>query len=130
MIDQSLIWLGKLLVVRYMRYRSAYPARDFFESSCSSAERARFIAMARQLSETGKLPDATFGHFLKGRYAEIYEIKPHGTRFFGFFIDNVFYVTNAAKKKKSRDQETDYKRAVAMREDFLNRLAKATGEEG
>ena len=86
--------------------------------------------MARQLSETGKLPDATFGHFLKGRYAEIYEIKPHGTRFFGFFIDNVFYVTNAAKKKKSRDQETDYKRAVAMREDFLNRLAKATGEEG
>ena len=112
-----------------MRYRNAFPARGFYESSCSPIERARFVALARQLSTSGKLPDATFGHFLKGRYSHIYEIKSHGSRFFGFFVDQTFYVTNAAKKKKPRDQEADYARAVAMREDFLSRLAKAKREE-
>lgn len=124
MVDLSLIWIGQELVVRYMRYKGSFPAKDYFEQSCSEHVRARFIALVRQLGITGKLPDKTFGHHLKGQYSDIYELKPKGVRFYGFFSDRNFYVTNAAPKRKAKAQESDHKTAVAMRQDFFARLKK------
>lgn len=113
------------MVVRYMKYRGTFPARDYFRGACSPVDRARFIALAKQLSIEGKLPGSAFGHFLKGKYSQIFELKPTDSRFFGFFVDTQFYVTNAAKKCKPKQQEADYERALAMRDDFLRRLIKA-----
>lgn len=117
--------MGEALVVRYMRYRGEFPARTFLDSKCTTEERARFLALAKQLASQGSLPGRSFGHFLKGEFSKIYELKPFGKRFFGFFIDTSFYVVSAAPKRNPKEQVADYERAMKLRADFLQGLEKA-----
>lgn len=124
MVDRTIIAFGARLVVRYMRFRNAFPAEEFYREA-DRPDRVRFDALARYLAEHGRLPDDSHGHFLKGRYSDVFELKPRGSRFFGFFYERNFYVTNGAPKKKKKEQEADYEIASTMRRDFLARISRS-----
>src|SRR5687767_4121381 len=99
--------MGALFVVRYMRYENSHPGRVYVDGT-DAAIRAKFIAYAARLAEVGRLPDETYGHFLKGKFSKIYEVKPGRGRVFGFFHERTLYITNGADKKKPKEQERDY----------------------
>lgn len=120
MVDQSIVHLDEKYVVRWMRFRGRYPAREYVDSLDGLLE-ARFLALAKNFAKEGFLPDS-HGKFLNGAYSKIYELKPGGHRIFGFLHEGNLYLTNGAPKKKKKEQESDYDRAQSMRSDFLDGL--------
>lgn len=123
MVDRSIVWIGTSLVVRYMRYRGRFPARDFFIGA-EPAVRARFIALAKVLADSGVLPDRAHGHYLKAPFQDIFELKPRNCRFYGFFHLRNYYITNGGPKANPKVQLQDHERAEQMRKDFLAGLGK------
>lgn len=89
--------------MRYMRYENSYPAQVYIDGA-DKRVRARFIALARMLSEVGRLPDGRHGHYLQPPFTNIFELKPGDGRLFGFFHERTFYVTNGADKKSKKEQ--------------------------
>jgi hypothetical protein len=123
MVDHSILAIGGALVVRFMRYKGRYPAKDFLDSM-PTKDRARLIALAKRMAETGSLPVPAHGHQLRGNYSDLFEFKPGDSRVFGFFHNSNLYLTSGAPKKKPKAQEGDYLEALNMRADFYRREAR------
>jgi hypothetical protein len=113
--------MGRVCVVRYMRYRNSYPARTFIDGM-PKGHRERFFASAVRFANDGRLPSDAMGHYLDPPYAEIYEFKPGGWRVFGFRHAQNLYLLSGAKKKNPKAQESDYIVAENMRVNFLSNL--------
>lgn len=107
-----------------MRYQGSYPAQVFIDQEAGPSDRARFLALSRQLGNAGAILNHNHGHFLKAPYQDIFELKPPGIRVFGFFYETNFYLTNAAPKRKTKAQESDYMVAGNLRADFLQRIER------
>jgi hypothetical protein len=121
-VDKSIIAMGERYVVRFMRHKGSYPADDFLNRECDEAIRARFVALAKRMADFGRLPSEIHGHQLRGKYATLFEFKPHGARLFAFFHETNLYVTSGAPKRKDRAQEKDYEVALGLRSDFYAQL--------
>lgn len=123
MVDRSLIALGEHFVVRWMRYRQAYPAQRYLERL--GAERikveARLLALCLRMAEHGHLPDPAHGHWLAMPFDSIFEFKPHGHRFFAFADGSTLYLTNGAPKRKAKVQVGDYALAERLRLDYFGK---------
>jgi hypothetical protein len=119
LVDRSIIVMGRLFVVRYMRYKNSYPGQVYVDGA-DEAIRAKFIAYATMLANFGRLPDGTYGHHLKGDFTKIYELKPGAGRVLGFFYERSIYITNGAPKRKAKEQQKDYEEASRLRDDFYN----------
>lgn len=128
LVDRSIIVMGKLFVVRYMRYRDSYPGQEFIDGA-DELTRAKFMAFATALANAGRLPDGTHGHFLQGAYSKIYELKPGKSRVLGFFHERNIYITNGAPKKKRKEQEKDYEEAGRLRDDFYYLVNRKKGRQ-
>jgi hypothetical protein len=103
-----------------MRYQGSYPAKDYLEAH--SKVKPSLLAIVRRLSTHGTIEVSERGHMLKGKYKDIMELKPGKHRVYGFRHNNNFYLTNGAPKKKAKEQEADFKLALAMRTDFYAKL--------
>jgi hypothetical protein len=77
------------------------------------------------MADHASLPDRTHGHFLKGKYSKVFEFKPKAGRVYAFFFERNCYLTHGARKKKDKEQVADHDRALALRDDFVQRLLKA-----
>lgn len=121
MVDLSIIAMGDAYVVRYMRYRGRYPAKDFLDA-CDEAVRVRLLALAQRMAIYGRLPSDAHGHQLKSPYAVLFEFKPLGARVMAFFHGKDVYLTNGAPKRKPKAQAGDYDVALNMRADFYDQL--------
>jgi hypothetical protein len=98
--------------------------RRFFDEN--AACRGALVAQAKQvalLGRVGKIPEN--GHQLKGKYADITELKPGDFRFFGFRDGDTFFITNGARKDPKR-QKRDYDFAVEIRAKYFERKLQAT----
>jgi hypothetical protein len=92
--------------------------REFYDSvpECKAA----LLAQARQISVNGKVSkQPENGHWLKGEFADVYEMKPGNFRFMVFRHGNDFYITNGAQKKTERKQRADWQFAVEARKTFF-----------
>jgi hypothetical protein len=123
-VDHSIAAIGDALVIRYMRYRDSFPAKEYL-AGVDRPARARFEALAGMLAERGRLPSSAHGHQLAGEYAELYELKPLGHRVFGFWHGTTLYLTNGAPKRAAKAQQGDYDTALRLRADFYERLRSA-----
>jgi hypothetical protein len=99
-----------------MRFQHAFPAREFLNGFPDDF--GRFLRRVEEMAETGTIALKRHGHALQGPYRELFQFNMELTRSWGFRVDNVFVVLNAAKKRTT-GQEPDYDRALAMREDYL-----------
>jgi len=93
--------------------------RCFFDEN--PACRGALVAQATQiaiLGRVGKIPEN--GRQLKGKYADITELKPGNFRFFGFRDGDIFFITNGARKDPKR-QDRDYDFAVEIRAKYFER---------
>jgi hypothetical protein len=120
-VDKSIVFLGEKLVVRYMRFGDTFPAEDYL----ATAPRpicVRTLVIAERLANEGKIHNKQHAHFLEEPFQEIFELKPDGARVFGFFHERNFYLTNGARKKNAKAQQSDYRIAQQMRDDFIKRI--------
>ena len=112
--------------MRYMKYQGTYPARDYVDS-LDVAAKAALVASAKFISDGHQLPSSK-GHQLKGRFSKLYELKPEGHRFYGFFhstpTSDVLYLACGAPKRNEKAQDADRDRALTMYEDFLAHLGQ------
>ena len=97
--------------------------RRFFDENpaCHGA----LVAQATQIAisgRVGKIPEN--GRQLKGKYADITELKPGDFRFFGFRDGDTFFITNGARKDPKR-QDRDYDFAVEIRARYFERKLRA-----
>lgn len=111
---------GPCLTIRYLNYKGKTPAKDYVDSD--GPNKAKLLAIARQLAETGRIRLNSRGHLLKGKHKKIMELKPGASRVMGFRHGSDFYLTNGAPKKKRKEQEKDYDRALTMRTWFLDNI--------
>ena len=51
-------------------------------------------------------------------YQKLFEMNPFGVRLFYFFIGEDIYITSACKKKNTKENRNDYKRADDIRNQF------------
>jgi hypothetical protein len=86
---------------------------------------ARFLALAHRLGDHGEFKSTEHGHWLAAPFESIYELKPSGARFMGFFHEHNFYVTNGAPKRKGKAQNSDYAIAEKMRTDFYSGISQS-----
>src|SRR4029077_20525284 len=103
-----------------MRYKDTWPAKDYLDAN--PKVRPTFLAIAKQLADHGRIDVPERGHWLKGRFREILELKPWKHRLCGFRHKNTIYLTNGAPKKGKKEQEADYELALLMRADFFAKL--------
>ncbi len=103
-----------LAIWYYETTRGRHPAKEFVDAD--SEIKAKFLAIARQLAEHGAILVPSRGHWLKGKYRTILELKPGRGRVFGFMDEAILYLTNGAPKKNKKEQEEDYKRALRVRD--------------
>ncbi|WP_337170177.1 type II toxin-antitoxin system RelE/ParE family toxin [Gemmatimonas aurantiaca] len=122
MVDLSIVAMGDARVVRYMRHKGRYPAKDYLDEM-PERDRARFFALAKRMADIGHLPSETHGHQLRGEYSDLFEFKPGDSRIFAFLHGTSLYLTSGAPKKKPKTQESDYAEAKNLRRDFLEREA-------
>ena len=97
--------------------------RRFFDEN--PACRGALVAQAKQIALRGrvsKVPEN--GRQLKGKYADITELKPGNFRFFGFRDGDTFFITNGARKDPKR-QDRDYDFAVEIRAKYFERKLQA-----
>ena len=93
--------------------------RHFFDEN--PACRGALVAQSKQIAisgRVGKMPEN--GHQLKGKYADITELKPGDFRFFGFRDGDTFFITNGARKDPKR-QDRDYDFALEIRAKYFER---------
>ena len=100
-----------------MRYRGEFPARTYLRTLPD--DMARFLASVDELVQFGKLTLGSKGHFLKGRFRSLFEFKMPNSRALAFIDDGVLVITNAAPKKKKKEQEADYERGLTLRDDYI-----------
>jgi hypothetical protein len=85
--------------------------------------KGRLAALAKQVAVkgiVGRVPEN--GHWLKGKYHDIMELKPSGHRFFGFRDGRVFYLASGVKKDpRGRVQKRDYEFALGLRIAYFER---------
>lgn len=121
--------MGSAKVVRFMRHGAGFPARDFLDAH-EELEPA-FLAMATQYAETGRIVLRERGHWLSGPFRQIFEFKPRRGRIFAFEHESMLYLTNGAMKTaKAKAQESDYQRALVLRQDFYDKLSRKTDNRG
>ena len=131
MVDRSIIAMGNRYVVRWMRFRNAYPAQDYLETLGAEAARvrARLRVLATMMAEAGQLPGTQHGHFLSGPYHQIFEFKPYGHRIFAFVDGTTIYLTSGAPKRSKKAQDGDYERAMNLRAEFYSRRQPNQGRK-
>lgn len=118
MVDLSWITSGPCRVIRYMKYRDRFPARDYLNAIPTSVK-AAVLAIAQQLADRDEILDWTRFHRLKGEYSDLYEFKPRGHRIFCFHYEQTTYLTNGGPKQNAKAQKSDYDVARNMRLDFI-----------
>lgn len=77
------------------------------------------LAQAGQIASkghVGKVPEN--GHQLKGRYKDLYVLKPGGHRFLGFRFQSTFLLCSGCRKD-AKQQDRDYEFALELRTAFL-----------
>lgn len=123
--DAAFIYEGAKLRIRWMRYQHDFPARSFLEGY--PEDFAQFLWRAEEMARTGTIFLPSQGHPLKGPYRELFQFNMALTRSWGFHVSNsnVFVIVDADTKKKAKEQETDYKRALALRADYIDRIEAA-----
>lgn len=101
-----------------MRYKGDFPAKTFLLGYPEDFQ--AFLARAEEMGDYGKLSLRSKGHFLKGKYRELYEFKMPLTRAFGFKQQGDFVVLSAARKADTtKAQIPDYKYALRLRADYI-----------
>lgn len=118
LVDRSIIAMGTTYVVRYMRFRNAYPAEDYL-NAVGEAVKARMLVLAQHLARDGCLTTDQNGHWLDAPFSEIYEFKPQKHRIFAFRHGTSIYLACGAPKRRAKAQRGDYVRAVSLRNDFF-----------
>lgn len=129
MVDRSVVAMGNRYVIRWMRYRDAYPAQEYLEGLGAEAQRTRerLLALATMMAAAGQLPSTAHGHFLSGAYREIFEFKPFGHRIFAFLHGTTLYLACGAPKRAPKAQEGDHVRAMNLRAEYFAGLKPTKG---
>ena len=114
----------RTISVKWLRHTDGIlHGRRFFDETPTC--RGALVAQATQIAisgRVGKVPEN--GRQLKGKYADITELKPGDFRFFGFRDDDTFFITNGARKDPKR-QHRDYDFAVEIRAKYFERKLQA-----
>lgn len=116
-MSHLLLMPGPCLAIWYYEHHGKYPAKDYVDAN--RVVKIKLLAIVRHLSEHGRITVSSRGHRLSGRYRDIMELKPGSGRVFGFQDEGHFFLTNGAPKRRRREQEADYRRALDMREAHL-----------
>jgi hypothetical protein len=125
-VDDCELLVPKLrtISIKWLRHSDGIlHGRRFFDEN--PACRGALMAQAKQvalLGRVGKVPEN--GRQLKGKYADITELKPSNFRFFGFRDGDTFFITNGARKDPKR-QDRDYDFAVEIRAKYFERKLQA-----
>jgi hypothetical protein len=114
--DSCFIYQGAALRVIWMRYQGHFPAREFLEGYPDDF--ARFLFRVEEIGDTGRITLKKHGHQLKGPYRDLHQFNMELTRSWGFRVDDT-YVVLSAGLKRTKGQEPDYDRALALRTDYF-----------
>jgi hypothetical protein len=98
------------------------PAQAYLESDHKIHK--RFLALATQLSTTGRIRLYEHGHMLKEPFAYLLELKPGGGRAWLFRHKSSFFVAHAGPKKKAKVQKIDFAVAEQRRAAFFASLSE------
>jgi hypothetical protein len=123
LVDKSIVAMGTRYVVRYMRYKNSYPAEDYL-TAAGEAVKARMLVLAKYFARDGRLPTEENGHWLHGKFAVLYEFKPHGHRLMSFTDGSTLYLVSGAPKRRGKAQNGDYEFALTLRLDYLDAKAR------
>lgn len=115
----ALIYPGTVLRVRWMYFNGHFPARAFLRQHPDGM--MRFNARAVEMGDTGKILLHGHGHPLNGPYSELHQFNLGDFRSWGFTHEGVYVVVWASTKKNKKAQQEDYKKALRLRADYLER---------
>ena len=118
-MDHPVLIPGSPFNVRWLRHTDGRcHGQEFYEAT--PACKVALLAQARQMSVKGRVAkQPENGHPLKGKYRDLYEMKPGDFRFMVFRHGNDFYITNGAPKKERNKQVPDYEHAQRMKTPFM-----------
>lgn len=104
--------------VRWMRYRHAFPAREFLEGFPDDF--GQFLQRCKEMALFGKIRLQNNGHQLTDDpYRDLHQFNMKVTRSWGYKDGRTYVVLHAAKKRTT-GQEPDYDRALKRLQDYLD----------
>ena len=124
--SESLIAKGIFLEVHwYYQESGRCNAKKFFDMKLPKKSKEEFLFYCKILAELGDIGDSTK---FKRLEENLYELKPYGYRFIGFYHENEgkFFIVNESdrKKKKKEFNKNNLPRARRLRADFWKRNLK------
>jgi hypothetical protein len=111
---------GTLLTVRYARHTNGHCYAQEFLNEVAELK-PKFIAIFRQYADSGMIRNEKHGHMLRGAYSKLLEFTNRSGRVMAFRRGATCYLTNGATKKKPREQNLDYDRAMEIMTGVLTR---------
>ncbi len=92
---------------------------EYFEQ-CDTVTQAGLLYLAKRMGDVGRIYDTTKFR-LEDKEGKIYVFKPKQERFFCFFfIGKTIVITSAYKKKKQKIDKNELKKAIEIREKYID----------
>ena len=117
--DTCIIYIGRVFTVEwYFNRKGKSPGLKYF-LKLTDGQRQKFYEMVIKIAEEGHLRNKT-----QFRYEGdgIYAFKPVPDRYLSFFTDDKkIIVTNGFVKKKNKLPIEEKKRALRLKQDYINR---------
>jgi hypothetical protein len=124
----ELIRKGKACAIYFVADDGHFRAKAFFDSG-EKRERTRLHTLVKYMSDAGRLAGDAMGHWLKGRFKQVYEFKTNRCRCFAFQRGRDYYLMSGADKAKPKKQEKNYERALELRDKLVAQFDQDEADE-